>query len=174
MTGRTMNDNERLQLQKMINANDTTDQTNLIRQIKHSVLIKHSTNLIHEILIGPQYANLTTDELKEECIKQCPEMHKLYTDIFNKLINREINLVLFNKFIMILEEIEDGVIDQHDGSFKIGNVLKEIYVDSAVVKADKINVKYDQEKQEIKNTETTKMGNTDISWAEYKKQKTNK
>jgi hypothetical protein len=39
----------------------------------------------------------------------------------------------------ILQKIEDGELDQHEGSFMVGTILKEMYVDSALKKADKLN-----------------------------------
>jgi hypothetical protein len=166
MTGRVMNDSERLQLQKMISANDTTNQTELIRKIKHSKIIKSETLKIQNILTNN--INMNTDDLKNKCIAECDTLYTLYTDIFNRLVNKEINMDLFNKFIIILEEIEDGVIDQHDGSFKIGNVLKEIYIDSSITKADKINNKYDNDKQNQKNVCISQLGCTKLSWNDYK------
>ena len=39
-----MDDNARLQLQKMIKANDVEDMTELIRDLKHSVLLRDDIN----------------------------------------------------------------------------------------------------------------------------------
>ena len=36
------------------------------------------------------------------------------------------------KFINIYREIESGKIDQHEASFKVGTILKEMYVDTAI------------------------------------------
>ena len=37
-----------------------------------------------------------------------------------------------------VKDIEDGRLDQHDASYKVGTVLKEMYIDSAL-KKDKQN-----------------------------------
>ena len=42
-----------------------------------------------------------------------------------------------SKFLGILKEIEDGKIDQPDGSYQVGTILKQIYVDSALQKSEK-------------------------------------
>jgi hypothetical protein len=39
----------------------------------------------------------------------------------------------------LLRDIEDGKIDQHDGAYQFGLLLKQIYVDSALKKAEKLN-----------------------------------
>ena len=41
-----MTDNQRLQLQNMIKANNVEDQTNLIRNLKHSDLLKNDINAL--------------------------------------------------------------------------------------------------------------------------------
>jgi hypothetical protein len=38
-----------------------------------------------------------------------------------------------------LKKIEDQEIDQHEGSYEVGMLLKKIYVDSALKKANKLN-----------------------------------
>ena len=69
---------------------------------------------------------------------------------------------ILNRFLNVLRQIEDGEIDQHDGSFIIGTLLKEIYVDSALKKADKLNEEH--EKEQEKTLEPA----VNISWKEYK------
>jgi hypothetical protein len=44
-----------------------------------------------------------------------------------------------SKLIQILKLIEDGMVDQHEGSVAVGKLLKELYVDSAMKTADNID-----------------------------------
>ena len=37
-----------------------------------------------------------------------------------------------DKFLNILKQIEDGELNQHEGSYLVGQHLKELYVDSAL------------------------------------------
>jgi len=69
----------------------------------------------------------------------CGFLFTYYTDIYNKIRKDEIDLSILNKFLNVLRRIEDGEIDQHDGAFIVGTLLKELYVDSALKKADKLN-----------------------------------
>ena len=39
-----MDDNQRLQLQKMISVNNVEDQTGLIRELKHSYILRENVN----------------------------------------------------------------------------------------------------------------------------------
>jgi hypothetical protein len=95
------------------------------------------------------------------CKKDCPFLHRNYTDIFNKVKNNEINLAILGKFLEILGQIENDEIDQNDGSYAVGVLLKELYIDSALKKANKINEKYE--------TEEPKKAVADITWRTFKK-----
>jgi hypothetical protein len=44
----------------------------------------------------------------------------------------------------ILKKIEDGQLDQHEGSFMVGTILKDIYVDSALKKAEKLDANFER------------------------------
>jgi hypothetical protein len=46
---------------------------------------------------------------------------------------------LMVKFIFILKQIEDGIIDQYDASVKVGTILRDIYVDSARRRGDNLD-----------------------------------
>ena len=71
------------------------------------------------------------------------------------------NIDELDKFISVLEEIETGSIDQHEGSVKVGTILKEIYIDSALKESENLDKKYQNEKTEF--VEPIKM-----SWSEFK------
>ena len=55
-----------------------------------------------------------------------------YTDIYNKIRKDELDLSILNRFLNVLRNIEDGELDQHEGAFVVGTLLKELYVDSAL------------------------------------------
>jgi hypothetical protein len=101
-------------------------------------------------------------ELTELCQRECSFLYNNYTDIFNKVLKDEIDLNIMTKLLIVLKLIEDGKVDQHEGSAMFGKILKELYVDSAVKRADNLDKIYDTEK------EPPNCGKT-ISWKEYKK-----
>jgi hypothetical protein len=154
-----MDDKARLQLQKMIKANNVEDQTELIRELKHSHLLQNDINNL--IMLKAKYRN-NTDKINEEGMTECGFLFTYYTDIYNKIRKDEIDLKILNQFLNVLRRIEDGELDQHDGAFIIGTLLKEIYVDSALRKAAKLN-----ENQEQEYIEPREMVN--ISWKDFKK-----
>ena len=135
-----MTNEERLNLQKMINANDVEDQTGLIRQTKHSDVIRNEVqNLLALKSKYPRLAKSNPNEFEKMCLSKCGFLFNHYTDIFNKVNKEEIDLQILYKFLDVLKQIEDGKIDQHDGSFKVGKLLKELYVDSALKKTEKMD-----------------------------------
>ena len=65
------------------------------------------------------------------------------------------------QFLTILRMIEDSKIDQHEGSVMVGKLLKQIYVDSATKRMDKLDANNNA------NTVVPSVGKS-ISWKEYK------
>jgi len=153
-----MDDNARLQLQKMIKANNVEDQTQLIRDLKHSVLLRNDINNL--VLLKTKYKN-DTEGLFNESMAECNFLFTYYTDIYNKIRKDEIDMSILLKFLDVLKKIEDNELDQHEGSFEVGKLLKELYVDSALRKADKLNAENDK-------TEEKKVEPIDISWKNFK------
>lgn len=156
-----MDDKQRLQLQNMIKANNVEDQTELIRNLKHSQVLRNEIN--NMILLKAKYRG---DEEKtyNECVNECNFLFTYYTDIFNKIRKNEIDIGMLNKFLDVLRRIEDGELDQHEGSFMVGTILKEIYVDSALKKADKLD-ELSEKKEQPKKPEIQ------VSWSQFKKMK---
>ena len=155
-----MDDRARLQLQKMIKANNVEDQTDLIRELKHSQILKNDINTL--ILLKAKYRD-DPDQLLLESMTECNFLFTYYTDIYNKIKKDEIDLNILSQFIEVLKKIEDGHMDQHEGSFAVGTLLKELYVDSALKKADKLDKEYAKEKEQIVVKEPIQ-----ISWKQYK------
>ena len=65
------------------------------------------------------------------------------------------------RFIFILKQIEDGILDQYDASVKVGTILKEMYVDSAMRRGDNLDKLHESEAPTF--VEPVKM-----SWSEFK------
>ena len=154
-----MDDKQRLQLQNMIKVNNVEDQTDLIRNLKHSQVLRNEIN--NMIMIKAKYRG-DNEKIAQECMNESNFLFTYYTDIFNKVKKDEIDINLLYKFLDILKKIEDGELDQHDGSFQVGTILKDIYVDSALKKADKLDAANGTEKIEPKKA------NVEISWKQFK------
>tara|TARA_B100001059_G_scaffold165922_1_gene165511 strand:- start:60 stop:542 length:483 start_codon:yes stop_codon:yes gene_type:complete len=156
-----MNDSERLQLQKMIKANDTQNNTQDIRRLKHSKKILADVDMLLKLKQDNKLlAKSNPESFDSMCTNKCSFLFNNYTDIYNKVLKDEINLQILERLINVLYSIEEGEVDQHEGSFEVGKLLKNIYIDSALKKADKINEQYEKKEEEkpIKP----------ISWREFK------
>jgi hypothetical protein len=160
-----MDDNQRLHLQKMIAVNNVEDTTDLIRKLKHSHILREDVNNL--IMLKAKYLN-EPDNVHLEAMSECNFLFTYYTDIYNKIRKDEIDLkILYNAFD-VLRDIEDGRLDQHDGAYQFGLLLKKIYVDSALKKAEKLNAQNDNVEPEYKGPQV------EISWSQFKKMQGNK
>jgi len=146
-----MNPEQRLQLNELVRANNSVDNTELIRKLKHSSMIWEDVQKIIQLKQGKEWS-----VVEAECIQQAHFLHTNYTMIFNRLLRDQLDVSILYSFLGVLKEIETGVLDQHEASFKIGTLLKQMYIDTRL--------------EEIKEpTYTT--GQT-ISWQEFKKKNT--
>ena len=135
-----MNDNERLNLQNMIQEHDVVNTTGLMRQLKHSKKILEDVDLLLKLKREhPSMAKSNPEEFDALCVEKCQFIFNHYTDIFNKVKKDEIDLNILLRLINVLHSIEEGEQDQHEGSFEVGKLLNQIYIDSALKKSDKLN-----------------------------------
>ena len=158
-----MDDKQRLNLQEMIKAYDADDNTSKIRQLKHSRLIRDEVEKM--VNLKKKYNRMATfDSKKFEkiVISHCNFLWTNYTNIFNRIMKDELNLNILRKFIDTLREVEDGDLDQHEASVKIGEVLKQLYIDSALQREKKLNV------EDKKRAPKHKKPVNNISWAKFK------
>jgi hypothetical protein len=129
-----MNDEQRKQLNTMIENNDDfKDNTNLIRDLKHSELIRMD---VEKMII---FKNKNQDLLKENkqeynenLTKECFLLFTHYKDIYHKLKDDTMDISLIFEMLDVYKDIEDGKIDQNEASYKIGSILKNIYVDTVL------------------------------------------
>ena len=153
-----MDESQRLQLQKMIAVNNTEDQTELIRQLKHAEILRSQMNTL--LFLKAKYRD-DTEKIHLEAMNDCNFLFTYYTDIYNKIRKDEINLEILFKFLDVLKQIENGDLDQHEGSFTVGKLLKEIYIDSALRKAEKLDKEHNE-------PEKPKSEPVNINWKQYK------
>jgi hypothetical protein len=130
---------ERLNLKKMIaQSKEFVDHTEDIRRLKHSGLLLDSLRDIEKLKRAEKTLRESNpEEFRVLCQNTAPLMYKLYTDLFNKLVNDELNLVILIKLIRVLEMVEQGQVDQTEGSAMVGQMLKEMYIDSALRAGEK-------------------------------------
>ena len=154
---------DRLNLNKMIDANNVQDCTNDIREKKHSKLIRDDVGRL--VSLKKKYSRLAQsnpNQFDAMCVSQCSFLFNHYMEIFNKVKKDELNLQILHEFLDVLQKIEEGRYDQHTGAFEVGKYLKAMYIDSALVKAERIDKKTGEKKTVSKPKEKK------ITWQEYK------
>jgi len=163
-----LNDNERLKLNEMINEMGSEDNTEQIRSVKHSVILRDEIRKLDTF----RKANISlrdTDPAKftSECQNISNFLYTKYTDLFNRILKDELDFEIMTKLLIILKLIEDGKVDQHEGSVMVGKVLKELYVDSALKAGENLDKKYKSTDSGSTNDVPTN-DIKQISWREYK------
>jgi hypothetical protein len=154
-----MNSKEKLDLKKLINEMGAEDNTENIRKLKHSTLIRDDIRRLD--VLKKQVQN--KDDLLDQAQRECSFLFTNYTDIFNRVMKDELDFAIMSRLLIVLKLIEDGKVDQHEGSVMVGKILKELYIDSALKSAENIDKKYADEK-----TPAPKEPENAISWQEWK------
>ena len=154
-----MNADERLQLNKMIKESNVIDKTATIRKLKHSDKLKADVELMSQL--KKDHYDMEYNDLEAICFSNCSFLSQNYYDIYIKLLKDELDISILKQFIEELKKIEDGKVDQHEASVNVGKLLKQLYIDSALKKAEKLDGEISEQ---IKKPEIKK-----VSWLEYKK-----
>ena len=154
-----MNSKEKLDLKKLVNEMGAEDNTENIRKLKHSTFIRDDIRRLD--VLKKQVSN--KDDLLDQAQRECSFLFTNYTDIFNRVMKDELDFAIMSRLLIVLKLIEDGKVDQHEGSVMVGKILKELYIDSALKSAENIDKKYaDDAAPKPKSAENT------ISWQEWK------
>jgi hypothetical protein len=162
-----LNNQEKLDLAALIKANDSDDCTEDIRSKKQSNLIRNDVKQM--VYLKQKYERLSKSnpaEFDKMCTSQCNFLFNNYTDLYNKIKNDNLDLNILDKFLTILKKIEDGEIDQHEGSYLVGTYLKELYIDSALRNEKKQEAK-DRRKKVPKKPPTVEK-EKNISYKDFK------
>lgn len=159
-----LNEHERLNLQKMINESDCDDNTEHIRKVKHSILLRDEIRKLDTFKKANRSLQVKDfDKFVENAAAVSPFMHTNYTDIFNRITKDELDLEIMTKLLIVLKMIEDNKVNQHEGSVMVGKVLKELYVDSALKRGENLDKANDVQTIDVSDN------SNDISWKEYKR-----
>jgi len=158
-----LNNKERLNLDKLIKESDCENNTEHIRKVKHSVLIRDDIRKMDRMkTTHKEMRALNNENFQQLCQNECSFLFTNYNDIFNRLIKDELDLTIMTKLLIVLKLIEDGKVDQHEGSVMVGRLLKELYVDSAIKHGENLDKQYESE------SKPEKIDGKKISWKEYK------
>lgn len=149
---------DKLNLKKLISEYKPEETTSKIRTLKHSSKIKEDVEKY--LKLKSKYARLPRETQLQMYRNQCSFLYENYTNIFNKLVKEQIDLSILYRLLIVLKGIEDEKYDQHEGSVMVGQILKQLYIDSAI-KSGNSNDK--------KSKKVRKRKGKKLSWSEYKK-----
>jgi hypothetical protein len=158
-----ISNDERLNLKKMAGEMGYQDNTDNIRRLKHSVKIRD--NIIRIEALKTEFSELrnqSPEQFFNIVHAECEFLYDNYMDIFTRVMKDEIDVVIMQKFLIVLKLIEDGQLDQEQGSIMIGRQLKDLYLDSAVRHADNLD-----KEREAENVAPVEGKN--ISWKDFKR-----
>ena len=162
-----MNPQEKIDLRKLVgNMDDYEDNTAGIREMKHSDDIRADIQKIVN-LKKTRDPNMSDQAFSELCETECSFLFCKYTDIFRRVLRDEINLTIMSTALNVLKKIEDGHIDQQEGSVIVGKLFHEIYVDSALRRSNNLDKAAAAEDATIPKYE-----GKNLSWKEYRNKKT--
>ena len=153
----------RLKLSQMLTDGDVEQTTDKIRKLKHSKLIR--ADILNMNAFKRKYKRLSKTNNKQ--YKTMAEnkfffLYKNYTNIFHRFLKGELDIKILLAFLKVLEQIEEEELDQHEGSYQIGVLLKKLYIDSALRQDEKRSKgkkgRKAKKKKSIKN----------LTWEQYK------
>jgi hypothetical protein len=151
-----LSDHDRHQLRKMVEAHNVDDNTEKIRSNQHSGEIRRCIRYITDT--KEKHPEFTKQQLEEEVLKEAGFLFFHYFEIYN-LVLKQPDLQVLEQLLDVLGKIENGECDQHEGSFLVGKLLKDLYIDDVLRRTS------EREKESIK---PEPLPVEDISWSQFK------
>lgn len=160
---------ESLDLKNLVNNSECENNTDHIRKVKHSFKLRDDIRKLE--LLKMEKATLYQSDpqtFRDLAATHASFLFTNYSDIFNRILKDELNLDIMGGLLGVLNMIEDGKVDQHEGSVMVGKLLKELYVDSALKRSEKLDKENEKEVVEKKDAVNK------ISWEEWKTKNSSK
>ena len=162
MSSFKIDDETRLKFNELLKESDASDNTEKIRKLKHSSKIKEQVSIMLDI--KKRYSRLDKETVYKMIDTQCNWLFTHYFNLFNKLKKDELDIKILGQFVNALKAVEDGDMDQHEASVRVGQILKKLYIDSALKKDKKEEAKRERQRKKKPVNRKAK-----LTWAQYKK-----
>ena len=162
MSSFKIDDETRLKFNELLKESDASDNTEKIRKLKHSSKIKEQVSIMMDI--KKRYSRLDKKTLDKMIDTQCNWLFTHYFNLFNKLRKDELDIQILGQFVNALKAVEDGDMDQHEASVRVGQILKKLYIDSALKKDKKEEARRERQRKKKPVNRKAK-----LTWAQYKK-----
>jgi len=125
---------------------DYQDNTEYLREVKRSGILRDEV-IKMERLKREYKGDRKSQEFTDLCQQECSFLFTNYTMIFNKMLKDVLDLKLMFYAIDTLRRIEDGEINQDEGSVRMGKLFADMYLDSAKREGDLLDEQYNKDKQ---------------------------
>jgi hypothetical protein len=128
-----LSDHDRKQLQQMMQHNgDMEDNTLKIRESQHSGEIRRCIQHIAEYKrLHPTLLKENKTQFEEEVLREASFLFYHYMPIYNLVLKQD-DLTVLTSLLDVLEKIEQGKYDESEGSYIVGKLLKEMYIDTVL------------------------------------------
>ena len=157
-----LDDETRLKFNELLKESDAADNTEKIRKLKHSSKIKEQISIMLDI--KKRYSRLDKNTVYKMIDTQCNWLFTHYFNLFNKLKKDELDIQILGQFVNALKAVEDGDMDQHEASVRVGQILKKLYIDSALKKDKKEEARRERQRKKKPVNRKAK-----LTWSQYKK-----
>ena len=162
MSNIKLDDETRLKFNELLKESDAADNTEKIRRLKHSSKIKEQVSIMLDI--KKRYSRLDKKTMDKMIDTQCNWLFSHYFNLFNKLKKGELDIHILGQFVNALKAVEDGNMDQHEASVQFGQILKKLYIDSALKKDKK-----EEEKRKRQRKKKPVNKKSKLTWSQFKK-----
>lgn len=166
-----MDPNDRLDLKSLMRQgkDEYVDNTDGIRRLKHSDLIVVDMKKMQELKkIHSEMRESSPLDFANLCQSKCSFLFNTYTDIYNRLYKDELDLEIMLEALKTLKQIEDGKINQQEGSILMGKLFYKVFVSNAVKHEESTNVQNQFTPESSEVDENLNEGKP-ISWKDYKR-----
>lgn len=175
-----MNEAEQQALNDMIKEYNPVDNTELIKELKHSVVLKSNINKLLRIMAEHKG---NTNKIIELAKRDCEVLTVYYPKVFDAIKEGNYDLKILYEMLKVLQKIETGELTQHEASFEVGKYLKQQYIDDKIKLQQKVKEEHNLTDEEFStiykqstasnntSSSTTSTTCNDVSkmtWKEYK------
>lgn len=120
-------------IQRLMKENGTIDVTDTIRSERNSKRIKQDLTAYFRYSLSHQRLKESSPStFQNQARVICSFLHDKFPLVLEKLISDTMDITTLMKFIRLLEMIEEGDLDQHEASFQVGLILKDMFINPAI------------------------------------------
>jgi len=166
--------NDRLDLKQLMRSGESEyqDNTDGIRRLKHSDLILADMRIMEKLKVEfKDMREARPNEFSELCRRKCSFLFNAYTDIYNRQYKDNLDTKIMEEALATLKKIENGELNQQEGSVLMGKLFYKVFVSSAVKQEEAVKEQEESERQAIKdglNDNPDADGGKNIRWSTFK------